>query len=135
MKAILVMGLFVISTSAFSAVFKSYDAKQSCNLYRVGTSEEVTPRKNETVVTPKNIYGLSFSDLEINFENRQASVQVIMNVTLGINTPLLKSKSTILADHPDFTALVNQVNRKLYLLERICVSSDSKIIYAAQFEE
>lgn len=135
MKAILVMGLFVISTSAFSAVYKSYDSKNSCNLYRAGQTEETTPQKGEQVVLAKNVYGFSFSDLEIDFENREASVHIITNVVLGFNSPLLKSKVTMSADHPNFTALINQLNRKLYLLEKICVSSDNKIIYAAQFEE
>jgi len=135
MKAILVMGLFVISTSAFSAVFKSYDSNHSCDLYRAGTSEETEPRDGEEIVTTKSVYGFSFSDLEIDFKKQEASVQIIKNVALGLNTSLLPSRSTIPANHPDFTSLINRVNRKLYLLEKICVSSDDKIVYAIQAEE
>lgn len=129
MKAFLVMGLFIVSTSAFSAVFKSYDSKDSCNLYRVAGSEEV-PQANEVIVSSKNVYGFSFSDLDINFEDREANVQIIINVALGFNTPLLKSKSSISADRADFTSMINRVNRKMNLLENICVSNDDKIVYA-----
>jgi hypothetical protein len=135
MKAILVMGLFVISTSAFSAVFKSYDAKHSCDLYRAGTSEETEPRDGEEVVTTKSVYGFSFSDLEIDFKKREASVQIIKNVALGLNGSLLSSRATIAANHPDFTSLINKVNRKIYLLEKICIGSGDKIVYANEREE
>ncbi len=135
MKAILVMGLFVISTSAFSAVFKSYDSKNSCDLYRAGTSEETEPRDGEEVVSNKSVYGFSFTDLEIDFKKREASVQIMKIVALGFNTSLLDSKATISANHPDFTSLINRVNRKIYLLETICISSGNKIVYANQAEE
>lgn len=135
MKAILVMGFFIISNSAFSAVFKSYDTANSCNLYRAGIAEESAAREGEVIVSNKGVYGFSFSDMEIDFENREVSVQVMTNVTLGINTPLLKSRSTLSADQPDFKELVNQLNRKLLLLEKVCISSSNKIVYANRFEE
>lgn len=134
MKAILVMGLFVVSTSAFSAIFKSYDSKESCNLYRVASSEEV-PQANEVIVSSKKVYGFSFSDLDINFEDRKANVQIIINVAMGFNTPLLKEKSSISADRADFTSMINRVNRKMNLLENICISSDNNIVYANSFAD
>lgn len=134
MKAILVMGLFVVSTSAFSAIFKSYDSKESCDLYRVASSEEV-PQTNEVIVSSKKAYGFSFSDLDINFEDRKANVQIIINVAMGFNTPLLKLKSSISADRADFTSMINRVNRKMNLLENICVSSENKIVYANPFAD
>lgn len=134
MKAILVMGLFVISTSAFSAVYKSHDSKNSCDLYRAGAGEE-GPRADEELVSSKNVYGFSFTNLEIDFKNREASVQIIKNVVLGINTNLLSTRSVIPANHPDFTSLINRVNRKAFLLEKVCVSSDDKIVYATQLEQ
>ena len=132
MKTLLSIVLFVISTSAYSAVYKTYDSNESCNLYSVVNTNE--SQENGEVVYSKNVYGLSFENLEVNFENREASVQVIMNVTLGFNRSLVNKKSTISADNVNFTKLINHLNRKINLYEKICINDDNQIIYANEFE-
>lgn len=132
MKFFLVMGLFIISSSAFSAVYKSYDSKQSCNLLRVDNESKAL--ENEEVVTLKNIYGFSFENMEVNFDKREARVQVIMNVTLGFNQALFKKKSSIASDNSNFTNLINHLNRKINIFEEICVTESNQIIYANEFK-
>ena len=133
MKTLLAMGLLLtLSTPAFAAVVKTYDAEQSCDLYKVENVEST--KLTGTVVFPKAVYGPTFENLEVNFENREAKVQVTMNIVMGINRPLMKDKLSISADNVNFTSLINQVNRKVFLLEKICISSDNKIVYAKQFE-
>lgn len=132
MKTLLLIVLSIISTSAFSAVYKSYDSKESCSLYRVDNTNQ--SQDNGEVVYSKNVYGLSFENLEVDFANREASVQVIMNVTLGFNRSLVNKKSTISADNINFTKLINHLNRKINLFENICINDDNQIIYANEFE-
>lgn len=137
MKALLVMGLLSLTTSAFSAVVKSYDADHACTLYRVTTEDPGTKIKmaaNETVVFSKAVYGLTFQNMEINFDNRDVKVQVTMNVVMGLNKPLVTPKSTISPDNSEFTTLVNHLNRKLNSLEKVCLSTDNKVVFAKQFE-
>jgi hypothetical protein len=98
----------------------------------VAGSEEV-PQAKEVIVSTKKVYGFSFADLDINFEDRKANVQVIINVAMGFNKPLLEDKSSISADRADFTSMINRLNRKMNLLENICISSDNKIVYANSF--
>lgn len=137
MKALLVMGLLSLTTSAFSAVVKSYDADHACTLYRVTTEEAGTKVKlnaNENIVFAKAVYGLTFQNMEINFDNRDVKVQIVMNVVMGLNKPLVTPKSTISTDNAEFTTLVNHLNRKLNSLEKVCISTDNKIVFAKQFE-
>lgn len=136
MKTLLVMGLLTLSTSAFSSVVKSYDAKKSCTLYRVIHSDSKEQKKsNESMYLNKEIYGFTFENMEIDFDRREVKVDPMMNVVLGLNQSLRTSKSTILESNPNFNNLINQLNRKLFLLERICISDDNQIIYAKQFEK
>jgi hypothetical protein len=134
MKTLFVMALFVISTSAFSAVYSSFDSKQSCYLYRVLNSEQGSPKENETLVYSRNVYGISLENLEVDFNNREVSLQVMLNVIFGLNRPLVEKKSQISADNTNFTNLVNHLNRKIKLFENICITDDNKIIYANEFE-
>lgn len=139
MKTLLVMGLLALSTTAFSSVVKSYDAERSCNLYRVvdtsptaKKSEKI--RAGEVVVISKRVYGLSFHNMEINFDNREAKVEITVNIVLGLNQPLVNEKAVIAEENPQFSTLINQLNRKLSLLETVCLSSDNKIVYAEVFK-
>jgi hypothetical protein len=141
MKALLVMGLLAISTTAFSGVIKSYDAKNSCNLYKVVENAKDTgdmpPLKNgETVVYSKRIYGLVLQDMEINFDAREVKVDIQMSVVLGLNKSLLKSKARIDERNPNLKKITNMLNHKLNSAKEICITADNEIIYAvAEYEE
>jgi hypothetical protein len=58
MKTILIMGLLTISSTVFSAVVKSYDVENRCDLYRVINETSKEKQKNETIVTTKSVYRL-----------------------------------------------------------------------------
>lgn len=133
MKTFLALATLMISTSAFSAVVKSYDAKNSCSVYKAVTNEsngKPKLNKNETVVFERNIYGFAFRNLEIDFENRLAKVSIDLSVVAGFNRPLFKNKLTIQESNPKFTDLINNLNRKVIELDTICINSDNEIIYA-----
>ncbi len=136
MKTLLVMGLLTLSTSAFSSVVKSYDAKKGCTLYRVihsDTKEKI--KSSEKTYLDKEVYGFTFENMEVDFDGREVKVDPMINVVLGLNQSLRTSKSAIAEDNPNFSFLVNQLNRKLILLEKVCISDDNKIVYARQFEK
>ncbi|MBC7714683.1 MAG: hypothetical protein H7177_15160 [Rhizobacter sp.] len=129
MKTLLVMGLFTLSSTAFSSVVKSYDAEKKCNLFRVVSETSKAKQNNETVVYAKSVYGIAIENLEVDFDNREAKVNVIMNIVMGLNRPVVEGKATIDENNSQFKVLVNQLNRKLSLLENICISKDNKIVY------
>lgn len=134
-KTIVVMGLFIISTSAFSMVVKRADKANSCTLYRVIEAEtKVKKQANEVVVFEKGVYGFSLENLDIDFDHREAKVQVTLNVILGFNKPLLPQKQSIQATNEHFSFLTNQLNRKIMVFEKICIDSRSEIIYAQFYE-
>lgn len=134
MKTILVMGLLTLSSTAFTSVVKSYDQAKSCNLYRVVNETTKPKQTNESVVYAKEVYGLALEDLEVDFDNREAKAQVIMNIVMGVNRVIVAGKSSMEETNPQFNFLINQVNRKLSLLEKICLSGDNKIIYAKSMD-
>ena len=137
MKAFLLIGLLSVTTSAFSAVVKSYDVDQACTLYRVTTEKrgaKIKMNTLESVVFAKGVYGLTLQNMEINFDYREVKVQITINVIMGANRPLLSEKSTISPEDAEFTTLINHLNRKLSSLEKVCLSTNNQIIYAKQFE-
>lgn len=138
MKTILMIGLLSLSVTAQSAVVKSYDTVHGCNLYRVVETDNENQLKinsDDVVIYPKAVYGLSLSELEIDFNNREAKAQIYMNVVLGLNRTLVSKKSVVEADNEQFNLIINQVNRKLYLMEKICLTSENKISYVTLFNE
>lgn len=128
--------LLLLSTTTFqarAALVKSFDQENQCNLYRT-TSEEKPKLETESQVLDKEIYGIGLSELEIDFENKSAKVLPTANVVLGINRTFLNQKAVISSNNPNFNFFINQVNRKIFLLESVCISDQNELIYGSQFE-
>jgi hypothetical protein len=127
---------FLLSTG-HAAVVKNRDSEESCTLYRVINSDssgKINLNNDEVIVDAKDAYGLTFQDMEVNFDTREVLVQPMINIILGFNRPLTTSKAVIPSTHPDFNFLINQVNRKLFVFEKVCITDDNKIAYATLFE-
>jgi len=139
MKKTLILALLtIISTSGFAAVVKGHDNENACTLYKIMPSDslgKVSLADEEVVINTKEAYGLSFTEMEVNFDNREVLIQPTINILLGLNRPLISTKASIPADHADFNFLINQLNRKILLFEKICITQDNKIAYAKMFEE
>ncbi len=133
MKTLLVMGLLTLSSTAFSSVVKSYDSKNSCNLYRIVSETTKAKQAGEAVLYDKAVYGITIEDLDVDFQNREAKVQVVMNIVMGLNRNI-GGKSVIEESNPQFKMLVNQLNRKLSMLEKVCISQDGKLVYGKIME-
>ena len=134
MKAYLLLGSLLFCTSAFSSVVKSVDAEKKCNIYRVAT-EENPALANEVVINDTDVYGLSIQNIEVDFKHKDVTVDAMLNVILGLNRKLLNDRVTINSKNPDFTFLINQLNRKLFVFERMCITDSNELIYAKMFED
>jgi hypothetical protein len=136
-KILLLASIFLtISAETHASVFKSFDQDATCDLYRVVQAENnkvVKPGFGETVITDKEAYGLSFLDMEVDFSNHQVLIQPTINIVLGFNRPLIKTKAIIEETNPEFNFLINQLNRKIFLFEKICLR-ENIVIYAKMFE-
>jgi hypothetical protein len=133
MKIITFLLCLTFSSIGFSAIVKSLDVDQSCTIYRVSTAE--TPiANNEVIVSDREVYGLTLTNMEINFETKQVLVDPTMVVVLGLNRSLLNQKVFISNENPDFNFLINQLNRKLFVLEKMCISDNNELVYASMFE-
>ncbi|MGZ3789469.1 MAG: hypothetical protein ACXVLQ_13150 [Bacteriovorax sp.] len=138
MKQTLLFCFMTLFTSnAFSAVVQSHDKENSCTLYKVVSGDsngKVALRSGEVIINSKEAYGLSFQDMEVNFDGHEVMIQPMINIVLGFNRPLTAGKVSIPEEHPEFQFLINQLNRKVSFFEKICISSDNKVVYAKILE-
>jgi hypothetical protein len=136
---ILMLFMFVISQASQAGIFKSYQNKKNCTQYQVvnkvrtDSGENVYTRElnnGEEVLTDQSIYGLSLKNVSIDFVKRTASFDLIKNVILGFNRPLLVTgaRVSIGSDHEMFQDVLNLVNRKSSLINVICLSDSLEII-------
>lgn len=130
--------LLISTTPAHAFIAKSYDENEACDLFRVVRSDENgIPGKmeiNETLYLKNEVFGLSFKDMEIDFEKRLVKVQPVAVVILGYNIPLTFEKVAIMETNNDFNFLINQINRKLFVFEKVCINRHNQISYARMFE-
>ncbi len=137
-KTFILVLLTLISTSGIAAVIKGRDSDNACTLYKIMPSDakgKVALSEGEVVIYFKEAYGLSFTEMEVNFDNREVLIQPTINIVMGFNLPLIQTKAAIPSDHVDFNFLINQLNRKILLFEKICITQDNKIAYAKMFEQ
>lgn len=125
--------IFAFNTQA--SLVQGFDKKNNCTLYRVVNSDSKIQQQNdEVVIIEKDLYGITVQNLSIDFTKKEASLQVVANVIFGLNRPLFKDKSRIEESNPYFNFILNQLNRKLDILEEICISKDNRIIHAKKFD-
>lgn len=49
---------------------------------------------------------------------------------MGFNRVLTSQKAFIAQQNPNFPFLINELNRKVQLLQKICIAKNNEIIYA-----
>lgn len=133
MKKLILLTIVLTSSLSHALVVKTDDFAQKCTLYRA-TSEQTPVAEDDVIVSDKDAYGLTFSDMDIDFKSKKVTIQPMINVVLGFNRNLTNDRAFISSKNPEFKFLINQLNRKLYVFEKICISDKNEIIYAKQFE-
>lgn len=123
----------ILAGTVKAAVVVSYDQDKKCQNFRV-TSEEKPIKQTEVIVIGKEVYGFSTQNQEIDFEQKEVKVDVMALVVLGLNKKVTATKVSINENHPDFSIFINQLNRKIFLLEEICISKKSEVISFKPFE-
>ncbi len=129
---LMILSLILASTAKASVVV-SYNSEHKCNNYRI-TSENKPQHSNETIILNKEVYGFSTQNLEIDFLNNKVHVDLMALVVLGINKKISSSKVTISESHQDFQLFINQLNRKIFLLEEICLTKNNEVKTFKQFD-
>ena len=139
-KSLVLTFALLISATAFAGqVVKRFDKENNCDLYRVlsrdDNGNQEKPADDERLFSARETYGLSFRDMEVDFDNRIVKVQPIMNIVLGINRPLTETKVAISENNKDFTYLINQLNRSVLLFQKVCISKEGFVEYAKMLED
>ncbi len=131
-------------TNVRSEVVKELDHSQNCTRYkrinhvRNSNGDYVLEREvkpSEEVVSKKDIYGFGLKDLEIDFDNREVSLNVDQKIILGLNRSLTKKKVKLSAEHPRFKELVNEINFDVLLFDEVCINSSGELVDAVRLEK
>jgi hypothetical protein len=128
---------FILSASSFAAIVKSADKEKNCTLYQVVAADEngnIPLEDNQTIALSHDVYGMSFQNMEIDFDKRNVKVDAIANIILGFNKLLVPNKVALSPKNDQFNFLINQLNRKLLVFEKVCISKQNEVIYANYFE-
>lgn len=133
--------LITMFSNAHAMITKQTDEKNNCELYSVlnkvrnDAGELVLSRdlvEGEEIIDNKTHYGLELKKLEIDFDKREARFEIFKQVTFGVNRNLIDTDvlASISADNQQFSMIINQINRKLFIMNSICVDRDNQVIYA-----
>lgn len=130
-----------LMSNAQAMITTQLDSLNQCTIFSVvnyvrnSAGELVLSRElneGEEVIDQRTHYGLELKNLEIDFENREARFEILSQVTFGRNRSILgdEQKASISVQNKQFDMIVNQVNRKLFVMNSICIDRDNQVIYA-----
>lgn len=131
MKLILIFFIALTSVVTNAKVVKSFDAVNSCDLYRATKTEAPEEvREDEVILLNRAVYGISIIDMDIDFRNEEVCFVPMINIVVGFDRPLVENRIILPASNKDFKTLINQVNKKLISFNELCLNSENKIVYA-----
>lgn len=129
--------LLAISLSAMAstdaAIVSSFDMNKGCTQYRT-TTETKPILAHESMVLNKNVYGLSLQNMEIDFNQKSVNFDLMALVVMGINKRITNDSITITEKNPEFKVFTNQLNRKIQLLETVCLDGANQVHSFSFFE-
>ncbi len=124
------LSLSVLSTAA---LVKSTDRQNGCTLYRVKAENEQM-LANEQMVIDRVVNGLLIDNMEIDFLQKRVLVDVIVSMPFWFNGPFISnSRVYISGNSSQLNFLINQLNRKFTVLEKMCISDKNELVYASLF--
>jgi hypothetical protein len=125
--------VFTIGLFAQADVVTSSDAKNNCTVYRI-PKESKPLQADEKLLIERPVYGLSLHNAKIDFEKKLVEVDVLVRIVFGINFNLNSKPVIIKPENKNFEFLVNQLNRSLFLFEKVCISESNELVWASFFE-
>jgi hypothetical protein len=86
---------------------------------------------SEELIDGRESYGLTFKDLVIDFDKKEATLTVMNRIVLGLDRPLIDRPVTIRASSPDFQNLINHLNFTIRTIYQVCITDQFELLYAA----
>ncbi len=127
MKMILILlGLTVGSLNA--AVVKNFDDANECTRYTLKHAqkgEKLQLEDGESLHLKGVIYGFSFENLSINFDERSASFDTKIR-KFGLNKSL--GKVVMRADHEKFDQALNRINKSVATMDEVCINRKGELV-------
>jgi hypothetical protein len=127
------LGVILLSLNSLAEVVTSLDPENSCTVFRV-PRENKPIQSGESVLIQKPVYGLSLKNAKVDFENNLVEVDVLVRIVMGFNFNLTQKPVIIKPENKNFDFLVNQLNRTVFLFEKVCISNSNELLWASFFE-
>lgn len=118
-----------ISHTAVAGIALSRDAKSGCDLYRI-TTEEQPVSKTEELVSNARASGFSMRNATIDFETKVVRLQAVAIVRIGFNDRPAGASTWISPQQQNFNALLNSLNKTVFLFSKVCVAPTGQILWA-----
>jgi hypothetical protein len=123
---LILLGLSMGSLNA--AVVKSFDDAKECTRYSLKhpqKGEKLHFEEGESLHLKGTIYGFSFENLSINFDERSASFETKIR-KFGLNKSL--GKVVMHADHERFNEALNRVNKSVATMDEVCINRKGELV-------
>lgn len=127
------LSFLIFNSNAYAELVSSFDDTNKCVIYRT-TTEKNPILSTEKILSPKGVYGFSLKNADIDFENKSVHVDIWVRIIMGLNYNLTSKPVEIKSSNPNFNFLINQLNRAIFLFEKVCVSEKNELIWATFFE-
>ncbi len=128
MKKFILLILFLTSFFSYAEIVISKDESNKCTLFRA-TSDEKPIENGENILFAQDVYGMVTKNLEIDFKNQKALIDLEASIVLGFNKKITNQRIQIQATHPEFKSFINTINKKIFQLETICLNNNNEVIY------
>lgn len=126
----LLVSAFLLTSAANAAVVKSFDQSNDCTRFSLrhakSSKDAIKLNSGESIHLKGTIYGFTFKDPQVDFDNRQVSVRAEI-LKHGFNKDL-KKKVFLSDDKVDVNSALKQVNRKVLTMDEVCINHDGELI-------
>ncbi|MBK25480.1 MAG: hypothetical protein CME70_15905 [Halobacteriovorax sp.] len=126
---ILISAFFIFTSIANAAIIKKFDEAGECtrfSLRHAPNGGKVKLEAGEKLHMKGTIYGFTFRDPKVDFEDRSISVRAEV-LKFGFNKDL-KKKVVLRSDKVDLDKALNQVNRKISTIDEVCINSEGELV-------
>lgn len=137
MKKSILFAFVILSMNVQAAVVTRNHPTLGCKIYEVrnpevnneGLALSLVLKDGEKIYAKKGRqHGLSFSDLEVSFDNKSITFVLTKNNAFMFNTPLMEARGKVSARNPLFSKIQKMVNNHMQYVQSLCLRADNEIL-------
>lgn len=121
--------LILTISAANAAVISKFDDKSDCTRFSMKHAQnggKIKLNSGEKVHLEGTIYGFTFRDASVDFDDRSVSVRAEI-LKYGFNKDLRK-KVILRSENVDVNKALKQLNRKVLTMDEVCINKDGELV-------